>query len=75
MIAHFLNPITIKIGIIFTTSLIFGFAALKNYDLVVKALQERNLKKQYTRLWWAFSSLIFGFLLVLYAFFKGTMRM
>jgi hypothetical protein len=65
------NQSMISIGIMLISSLIYGFAALKTYD----AFKEAIHKKSRLKLWWAFSNLIFGFLLVLYAFFKTAMKM
>lgn len=51
----------ISIGIMFISSLMYGYGCIKLYDLFVDAIQ----KKSRAKLWWAFSSAIFGILLLL----------
>jgi len=55
-------PILVHIGIMFLTSLIFGFSALKIYDLFLRALREKSRLK----LWWAFSLSIFLISLIIF---------
>lgn len=70
-VLEYFTQAMVSIAIMFISSLIYGLAALKTYDLFKEAIQ----KKSRLKLWWAFSILIFGFLLVLYAFFKTAMNM
>lgn len=51
-----------EIGIRFSVSVVFGYAALKIYDLFLKALKERNRIK----LWWAFTSAIFLLVMIIF---------
>lgn len=67
----FLIQSIVSILIMFISSLLYGLAAVKTYDMFKEAIH----KKSRPKLWWAFSTLIFGFLLVLYAFFKTAMKM
>ncbi len=51
----------VSVGIMFISSLIYGYGCIKLYDLFVEAIRKKNRIK----LWWAFSSAIFGLLLLL----------
>jgi hypothetical protein len=62
MVMHLLT----QIGTGFTVSLAFGFAALKIYDLFIRAFREQNRLK----IWWAFTSAIFLFVITLFLFTK-----
>ncbi len=64
MSMNLMNEYTMRIAIIFFSSLFFGFGHLKTYDLFRSALKENNRFK----LWWAFTSLSFYFTLVVYVF-------
>ena len=54
--------ILIPIGIMFAVSLIYGLAALRIYEFFLKALREKSRIK----LWWAFTSSIFLFFLIVF---------
>ena len=54
--------LVIQIGIKFLVSLVFGFAALKIYDLFLRAFHQKNRLK----IWWAFASSIFLLFMVFF---------
>ncbi len=58
--------ILIQVGIRFLVSLVLGLASLKIYDLFLNAFQNRDRLK----IWWAFTSSIFLFIMVLFLFTK-----
>jgi hypothetical protein len=55
------SVLVVQIGIKLLVSLIFGFAALKIYDLFVKAFAQKNR----LTMWCAFVSAIFLFFMML----------